>query len=394
MKLSHMPCAVVLVFSACFSSASNSANDVPQARIINGQSATQDYDFFTTLMIRYQWSPEEYHWNPFCGGSYIGSGTVVTAAHCLAALGSGDTLAVLVGDHSAQMQFEYCADVADADYDCIARSSKDECVAGYHYTGMVVYTGPESEFQTMSVSDSSVSSHPDYNSSQLVNDIALIHLTTIPARSAINLPQSTDAFASLAASSSDHSVRVLGHGDTISDITSNTVEASPALLEVNITARTDSVCSQAMPGFNPSTMVCAGDPNRDSCQGDSGGPLFDPLTNTLLGIVSWGAVQCGANRTGEYGVYSDVFALNNWIAASRSANLAAPRSLPLSESSHVDAPRTLVPRVALTNACEVSVGKIGTNGAVCRLDNCDSGAGSSGPWLLLVSVGLLLRRRQ
>jgi secreted trypsin-like serine protease len=396
MKLSHLPCALVLVFSACFSSVAISATDVPQARIINGQSATQNYEFFTTLMIRYQWSPDNYHWNPFCAGSYIGSGTVVTAAHCMAALDSNDTFAVLVGDYSDYMRFEYCADVADADYDCIARPSKDECVTGYHYTGVVVYTGPESEFETMSVSDSSVSSHPDYNSSnELTNDIALIHLTTIPARSAINLPQSTDAFASLAAgSNSAYSVRVLGHGDTISDISSNTFEGSPMLLEVNITPRSDSDCSQAQPGFNPSSMVCAGDPNRDSCQGDSGGPLFDPLSNTLLGVVSWGGLQCGANRTGEYGVYSDVFGLTSWIETNSRVNLTTARSVPVSDPMQIDAPRSAVPRVALTNACEVSVATLGTDGEVYRLGNDDARGGSSGLWLLIASVGLMRVRRR
>jgi len=394
MKLSHLPCALVLVFSACFASAAISATDLPQARIINGQNATQDYDFFTTLMVRYQWAPGEHHWNPFCAGSYIGSGTVVTAAHCMAALGSDDTFAVLVGDYSNQMAFEYCADVDDADYDCITRSSKEECVAGYHYTGWVVYTGPESEFETMTISDSSVISNSNYSSSQLTNDIALIQLATHPARGAINLPESTDAFASLAAgSNSAYSVRVVGHGDTISDVNSETFEGSPELLEVNITPRTDSVCSLAMSSFNPSTMVCAGDVNRDSCQGDSGGPLFDPLTNTLLGIVSWGAVQCGSNRTGEYGVYSDVFALTDWVAANRSANLAAPRSLALATAPQIDPPRTLAPRLALTDACEVAVGSLGTKGEVYRLGNDAPQGGSAGFWLLIASVGLLFRRR-
>ena len=395
MKLSHLPCALVLVFSACFASAAISATEIPQARIINGHSATQDYDFFTTLMLRDQFgAPGEHHWKPFCAGSYIGSGTVVTAAHCMAALGSDETFAVLVGNYSDQMAFEYCA---DADYDCITRSSKEECVPSYHYTGYVVYTGPESEFETMTVSDSSVDSsviiNSNYSSNQLTNDIALIQLATHPARGAINLPESTDAFAMAAGINSAYSVRVLGHGDTISDRSNETFEGSPELLEVNITPRTDSVCSQAMDGFNPSTMVCAGDVNRDSCQGDSGGPLFDPLTNTLLGIVSWGAVQCGSNRTGEYGVYSDVFALTGWIKVNRSASLAAPRSVALATSAQIDPPRTLAPRLALTDACEVSVGSLGTKGEVYRLGNDAPQGGSSGLWLLIASVGLLLRRR-
>ncbi|XP_055633810.1 trypsin zeta-like, partial [Toxorhynchites rutilus septentrionalis] len=46
------------------------------------------------------------------------------------------------------------------------------------------------------------------------------------------------------------------------------------------------------------SMVCAGEPGRDSCNGDSGGPLI--VYGKLLGVVSWGAAQCGGSFAGVY----------------------------------------------------------------------------------------------
>ena len=35
-------------------------------------------------------------------------------------------------------------------------------------------------------------------------------------------------------------------------------------------------------------MMCAADLYKDSCQGDSGGPLYDPNSEKVVGITSWG----------------------------------------------------------------------------------------------------------
>jgi secreted trypsin-like serine protease len=391
MRLFALPSAMLLVLTCTFANAEIRSTDVPQSRIINGQVAGSGSDFFVTLMTKYEWAPGEYHWNPICGASYLGAGTVVTAAHCLRGLEVED-LALLVGDNTALMQYEYCSDeLGAADYGCVTRASKEECVAGYHYTGWVAFSGDDSQL----LRAASMISHESYSARQYTNDIALIQLTTNPTNSAINLPQSTDEFASLAAGSdAPFSVRVLGHGDTLSDLNGDSYEGSPALLEVDITPRSDDVCKNAEPTFNSATMVCAGDPGLDSCQGDSGGPLFNPLTNTLLGVVSFGPSFCGANVADSYGVYSDVFALTDWISTNRSANFAAPRDLAQFDRAQRDAPRGATQRAALTNSCEVTVATVAEDGTINRLGNDDSNAGSLSLWLLLASTGLLWRKRR
>lgn len=45
-------------------------------------------------------------------------------------------------------------------------------------------------------------------------------------------------------------------------------------------------------------MICAGEFGRDSCNGDSGGPMVSG--GLQIGIVSWGATNCGGNAPGVY----------------------------------------------------------------------------------------------
>jgi secreted trypsin-like serine protease len=70
-------------------------------------------------------------------------------------------------------------------------------------------------------------------------------------------------------------------------------------------------------------QLCAGGQiGEDSCAGDSGGPLAIPTSVSgvddsgekrfsLLGIVSFGARQCGSNTLP--GVYTDVMTYRQWL---------------------------------------------------------------------------------
>jgi len=64
------------------------------------------------------------------------------------------------------------------------------------------------------------------------------------------------------------------------------------------------------------TMICAGyeQGGRDSCHGDSGGPLAcrgDNGRYKLIGVVSWGARNCGSAK--KPGVYAKTAAVLDWI---------------------------------------------------------------------------------
>jgi trypsin len=62
--------------------------------------------------------------------------------------------------------------------------------------------------------------------------------------------------------------------------------------------------------FTPS-MMCAGNPGRDTCAGDSGGPLVGMSSGhaVLVGITSFGF---GCARAGHPGVYTRVSSIRGW----------------------------------------------------------------------------------
>ena len=65
--------------------------------------------------------------------------------------------------------------------------------------------------------------------------------------------------------------------------------------------------------FAPS-MLCAGNPGRDTCSGDSGGPLVGTFAGhtALVGITSFGY---GCAEDAHPGVYTRVSAIRAWALA-------------------------------------------------------------------------------
>ncbi len=359
-----------VLFGSCLCAMASVSMADTSPRIIGGHAATVgEHEYFASLLIAYNWDSGEtsltpqqssrYSWNSFCGGSYIGNKTVITAAHCIKDLPSSGTLHLLVGNYSnTGMQWEFCADEGAAVYSCQGRNTANEELTGFHPTGWTMFTGSEAEIIEVSMSDIVI--HQQYSTNTLINDIAIIPLPQLINNPALTLPTS-DLFKTLASSTDTGNVQVIGHGDTISDNDSKTFQASAQLLEVDITARTNTECraffgSQFIEGY----MICAGDSGLDSCQGDSGGPLIEPDSDTLLGVVSWGPDVCGASGT-SYGVYTNVFTHVEWIESGGLAGFSGGM---------------------------VSVNE---NGDTIRMGN--SAAGSLGMGVLLVSGLLLWRRR-
>jgi len=79
-------------------------------------------------------------------------------------------------------------------------------------------------------------------------------------------------------------------------------------------------CQNSLNTYLDSTQVCAGgELGKDACSGDSGGGLFIRDTSDtwhLLGIVSFGANDCG---NGKPGVYTRVSSFLQWISRTRAA---------------------------------------------------------------------------
>ncbi|XP_043645688.1 trypsin beta [Drosophila teissieri] len=194
-----------------------------------------------------------------CGGSIYSSKVIVTAAHCLQSV-SASSLKIRAG-------------------------------SSYWSSGGV------------SVSVASFKNHEGYNANTMVNDIAVIHLSSALSFSstikAISLASSNPANGAAAS--------VSGWGTETSG--SSSIPSQLRYVNVNIVSQSN--CASSTYGYGSqirSGMICAAASGKDSCQGDSGGPLVSG--GVLVGVVSWGYGCAASNYPG---VYADVAALRSWV---------------------------------------------------------------------------------
>ncbi|XP_022224743.2 trypsin alpha [Drosophila obscura] len=194
-----------------------------------------------------------------CGGSVYSSNIIVTAAHCLQSV-SASTLQVRAG-------------------------------STYWSSGGTV------------VKVASFRNHEGYNANTMVNDIAVIRLS-----SSLSLSSNIKAIALASYNPANGaSAAVSGWGTQSSGSSS-----IPTTLQyVNVKIVSQSQCASSTYGYGSeirSTMICAAASGKDACQGDSGGPLVSG--GVLVGVVSWGYGCAYANYPG---VYADVAVLRSWV---------------------------------------------------------------------------------
>ena len=189
------------------------------------------------------------------------------------------------------------------------------CTNGQSASGLKVYVGGTSLVdinQTTSfiVNVKSIKQHPNYDSSNIANDISILELESAldlysnPTIKPICLPAQGATFPNQQAT-------VSGWG------TLSSGGSSPSTLhEVDVTVFADGNCGEMNQYMTPD-MLCAGvmEGGKDACQGDSGGPLFigDPANNnaqSLIGVVSWGF---GCANPGQLGIYAEVSYFRDWI---------------------------------------------------------------------------------
>jgi len=212
-----------------------------------------------------------------CGGTLVSDRYVITAAHCTAE-SSASRLKVLIGDTNfaiANDTTRFIASVAE------------------------------------------IRQHPDYNSRNTDNDIAVLVLTT---------PVDLAAYPNIKPA-------CLPDTETVDDLVGEQAVVSGwgtvgsgqhlngHLHEVTVEVFAKSNCG-AHTSRMTENMMCAGlmEGGKDSCQGDSGGPLVAKNNDdnngaaTLVGVVSWGFGCADVNAPG---VYADVahFVKSGWLSS-------------------------------------------------------------------------------
>ncbi|KAH8274111.1 hypothetical protein KR044_010901 [Drosophila immigrans] len=221
-------------------------------RIVGGVEATiEEYPYQISLQRTYH----------MCGGSLIGEGIVLTAAHCVDS-STAFTAKVRIGS-----------------------TRKD--------TGGVL------------VKIKSAHRHPKYNSQIIDYDFAVLQLEQYNAtnitQAYVKLPEQNDDIAD-------------GTPVTIScwGNTQSAAESDADLRAVTVPKVNQTLCDVAYSGSITDRMLCAGlrEGGKDACQGDSGGPLV--AEGKLWGVVSWGY---GCARPEYPGVYSRVASVRDWIAS-------------------------------------------------------------------------------
>merc|ERR1711971_1207103 len=203
------------------------------------------------------------------------------------------------------------------------------CTNGQSPSGLKVYVGGTSlaamnESTSFIINVKSIMQHPNYDSSNIANDISILELDSAvdlysyPTIKPICLPAQGATFP-------NEQATVSGWG------TLSSGGSSPSTLhEVDVTVFADGNCGEMNQYMTPD-MLCAGlmEGGKDACQGDSGGPLFisDPANNnakTLIGAVSWGF---GCANPGQLGIYVEVAYFRDWLDAQiTSGNTCSPPS--------------------------------------------------------------------
>lgn len=242
-----------------------------KTRIVNGEAAgTNEAPWQAAIIAIRNEDKTSIQDRYVCGGAFIDSNIVITAAHCVDGLVYGNTNYFRVLNGSSKLD--------------------------------------GANMRTYEITD--VLPHPRYDALAIDFDVALLRVRqtyTGPILALITPEENLKVYAG------DNTL-VTGWG--LNEDKEIPLDMQKAVLPII----KRSLCNSAEvhDGEITSRMLCAGHLNggADACFGDSGGPLVVKTTRTtkqtrLVGIVSWGPQEC--NSPGKVGVYARVIEMRDWI---------------------------------------------------------------------------------
>lgn len=348
-----------LVFAAAMAISPVYAEQLAQPRIVNGADAlVSDYPSFASLFQWYDANSGSITYGNYCGSTILNANYILTAAHCVYISSPSDEWRMLFTYVFPQLQNE-------SESNLISSSTSKIRITEVHY-------------------------HENYNSSTLLNDIAIVKLEQ-------PLSLGVSAYADLATTSDEASYKTdsasfqaVGHGNTTSDVDTTSILQYANLTYLPIIPEVSCNYSAA----NPTTNLCmegliTSGLEASTCQGDSGGPLYwaDGSNQRLVGITSFGPASfCGDPDYSGTSVFTQVSRYQSWIDSVISGSRLSDYTFSESQRTNFrDDPDNYdyqyVPASTPTPPIVTS--------------SSSSGGGALSPWGLLLVVALMwLRNRR
>jgi secreted trypsin-like serine protease len=278
---------VALVIPAVSEAQTRDLNNPPDGRIVGGaETNIGTFPWQAAMVLDQAFGQTD---RVGCGGTFLTSRIVQTAAHCVVDTDPDCTPAGCItdpgGDGTPFADFN--------DFDIIGGRTQLSNEA----------TGQQINIQVIFALSAYSPSPPE-------NDLAWVVLATPHSQTTIDVAGPAER----AFWDANSPTMVSGWGHT-----SEGGSSSDILKQATVPVIPDPTC--ATPAvyqgvFNPANMLCAGHlaGGTDSCQGDSGGPLVGPSTIPgqvrLVGVVSWGIGCADPNKPGVYARIADPAAFN------------------------------------------------------------------------------------
>lgn len=279
------------------------AAERPATKVVGGDDVSRDYPWMAGLHF-YDPVASEYGPKPFCGGSLIAPGWVVSAAHCFTDAGNG-------GNPNSYSP--------EANELIIRLDSPDLNNQPDHFAQHII-------------------AHPQYGLADGSDDsdIMLIQLSSKTTLSTVSLADNDIMMQLEESTLLDEVVQIIGWGvydgeDFVINGEGTATGSQPDYLQsanLDYLPFSDRRCRSAWEGLT-TNMICAWEPQpdadntfgEDSCFGDSGGPLLLPANTNLsagviqddwlLGATSFGSSACNSSNTP--GVYTRLANFDRWI---------------------------------------------------------------------------------
>lgn len=335
----------LLMLGLASSTSSFAALDI-STYIVNGEDVDVD-DYPSTVAFFYDTIEYNgyYYAGSFCGGTYLDSTHVLTAAHCFYDSDEARLFAIAV----PQLQNE----------------------SDYPYASYIERLRISEVYYPDNYSNDSSKLYP--------NDIAIVTL-----EDPMSIGEAITTADDESYRSADESFVAVGHGNTMSG-----VDDADSLQAASLNYVTNSVCQGVFADGDALTskQICFGGDYSDAtglrnatCNGDSGGAVYwqDGSVLTQVGITSFGPSTCGIASADVTSVFTEITDYQDWIDEVLDGTISPTLTATDEErQEYID-----------------TYGELGGSSSTSSSSSSGGGGSLGSLWLLILLPLAMLRRRQ